>query len=355
MSGTTSPTFEALRDALARTGPATSQTERNVEWVDPGHMLAFSRDPAGQLELFLVGGPLHATNRAVGERLVHDVWESSSGASLAASRLRLPVGSHFDAAAATVLIELLSNGYASTPQVALARTEPLIALVLTQGSAANAALTGLAGELFFVAALLEAAPRQNADVLLESWAGWRRSSRDIQLGEVGVEVKTTTVTASRHHIQGWYQIEPGVPVGAEIETALYLLSIGVQWSTEGWEGSGLTIEGLVHRVRNVVSPSAGDAFVRNVREYAGGLLLDDDGTAGTTSSRRPFTVQFERLYDLADDRIHLLHSADLARFREVVSDSVTFEIELDDRVRGDRNPISGMASIVSFLLERARQ
>jgi hypothetical protein len=92
-------------------------------------------------------------------------------------------------------------------------------------------------------------------------------------------------------------------------------------------------------------------FIQAVRGYCGvGYLIDEDGTAGQVSLRRPFIPTYERLYDLQDERIRLPRSADFANFTDLVSDSVSFEIELPERVRGDRNPVVGLPAALSSLL-----
>lgn len=341
MSPAETPTFESLRDDLASATAATSTLERHITWVGDQKTLAYARDEKGQLEMFLVGEALEAYEPVVRERMVHDSWETSDRSRLAANRLWLPAGDHYDAVAATILVELLERGFEEHAVEAFMVTEPLIALVLGQASAESAALTGLAGELLTLASLLRYAEGIPAEALLDSWQGWGRSSRDFQLGPLGLEVKTSTTSASRHHIQGWYQIECGVSADGTVETDLYLLSIGIQWLPT--DSRGLTIESLVREILPQLPGARRSDLLHAVRGYCGlRLPIDDTGQAGETSLRRPFISTYERLYDLMDERIRLPRSADLARFSDLISDSVRFELELPDRVRGDRNPAVGM-------------
>lgn len=341
-------TFETLRDALKSATPAKSAQERRITWVGGSHLIAFARDDKGLLEVFLLGGPLDAREPTVRERLVHDMWETVSGEHLAANRIRLPDGDHFDAIAATILLELLAKGYEDDAGGAFQRTEPLIALALAPARSENAVLTGLAGELLTLASMVRLHPTWS-ETFLDAWCGWGRSSRDFQLGSVGIEVKTSTTSASRHHIQGWYQVECGVAANGTAETGVYLLSIGIQWLSV--DSSGATIESLVREIVSALPGSRRPGFIESVRGYCGAqLLIDEDGTAGQVSLRRPFISTHERLYDLQDDRIRLPRSADFARFTALVSDSVAFEIELPERVRGDRNPVVGLAAALSTLL-----
>jgi len=95
-------------------------------------------------------------------------------------------------------------------------------------------------------------------------------------------------------------------------------------------------------------------FIEAVRGYCGvGFVIDEDGKAGQASLLRPFISTYERLYDLRDERIRLPRSADFARFTDLVSDSVSFEIELPERVRGDRNPVVGLAAALPTLLRQS--
>ena len=343
-------TFEALRNALKTIQPAPSSQARRIQWVGDRRLMGFARDNRGRLEVFLIGNPLYARERTVRERLVHDAWQTEEGARLAANRLRLPDDDHHDAIAATILLELLDKGYEHDREGAFGRTEPLIALALNSARNESVALTGLVGELLTLASMVRLRPA-SSEAFLDSWQGWRRSTRDFQLGSAGIEVKTSTTSASRHHIQGWYQVECGVAADGTVETGLYLLSIGVQWLSV--DSPGATIESLVKEIVNALPASRRPGFIEAVRGYDGfGFAIDEEGAAGQVSLRRPFISTYERLYDLQDDRIQVPRSADLTRFTNLVSDSVTFEIELPDRVRGDRNPVVGLTSALLALLTK---
>lgn len=345
-----STTFEALRTALKAAAPAPSAHERRISWVGGGRRLAFARDHKGRLEVFLLGEPLDARERTVRERLVHDTWHPVDGEPLAASRLRLPDDDHHDAIATTILLELLDKGYEHDGDEAFRLTEPLIALALDSARTENAVLTGLAGELSTLASMVRLHPAA-AETYLDAWQGWSRSSRDFQLGSAGIEVKTSTTSASRHHVQGWYQVECGVAADGVPETDLYLLSIGIQWLSV--DSRGATIESLVMEICSALPAGRRPGFLESVRGYCGGgFVIEEDGSAGQTSLRRPFISTYERLYDLRDERIRLPRSADFAGFTDLVSDSVSFEIELPERVRGDRNPVVGMALALSALLAK---
>lgn len=349
MSG--EPTFEELRAGISAASSAALHGERQITWVDPTRTLAYSRDEASHLELFLAGRPLTTTEPSVQDRLVHNSWIGAGGTPFEANRLVLPAGDHIDAVAATTLIELLRNGFPSTPELAFSRTERLIALALTDSVAASDVLTGLAGELLTLVSLLRAADLAQAEAIFDSWKGWQRSSRDFQLGTTGIEVKTTTTGASRHHIQGWYQVEPGVSADGTVETAFYILSIGIRWLADG--GPGESIEGLVEQVLQRIPRHRHADFIDAVGAYTGrGARLDSDGLAAHTSLRRPFLATFERLYDMSDDRIRVPRFSDFSQFAHLERDSVSFEIVLPKQVRGDLNPRLGMSAVAASLRPR---
>ena len=345
----TETTFEALRQSIRSAPRAASPQERRITYVGDARRLGFARDHEGQLEVFLMGAAHDARQRAVRERLVHNVWRTAAGGNLEADRLCLSDDDHFDALAATILLELVDKGYESEPVEAFRRTEPLIALAFDPPRAQRPVLTGLAGELLTLATMIRLG-RRPPTWCLDSWQGWDRSTRDFQLGPIGVEVKTSVTSASRHHVQGWYQVERGVSADGGVETHLYLLSIGIRWLETDSPGS--TLEGLIKEILDALPAARCPGFVQAVRGYGGAdLLVDDDGTAGQAALRMPFMSVFERLYDLQDASIRLPTSEALTPFSHLVSDSVNFEIELPNRVRGDVNPVAGLARALSGLLE----
>jgi hypothetical protein len=346
----TDTTFEDLRQWIGNAPRGVSPQERRITYVGDARKLGFARDHDGQLEVFLMGTAHDARERVIKERLVHDVWRTAAGGNLEADRLCLPDDDHFDAFAATILLELVDKGYELEPVEAFRRTEPLIALALDPTQAQRPVLTGLAGELLTLATMIRLGRRQ-AVWCLDSWQGWDRSTRDFQLGPIGVEVKTSVTSASRHHVQGWYQVERGVSADGAVETHLYLLSIGIRWLEA--DSPGPTLEGLVKEILDTLPAGRRPGFVQAVRGYGGAnLLVDDDGTAGQAALRVPFMSVFERLYDLQDSSIGLPTSEALTPFTHLVSDTVSFEIELPNRVRGDVNPVVGLAQALSGLLGR---
>lgn len=347
-------TYESLRDAVVGLSPALTESDRTLVWAEATHCVGVARDPYGRLEVFLAGDPLDAADPLVAENLDHQVWTTSSGACLPANRLVLPDAAHFDGVAAFICTELIENGARSDLVLAFRRSEPVIALALRRAALSNQALLGLAGELFVLARLTESSPII-ADSLVASWYGFAPSSRDLQLGSVGVEIKTTNASTSLHHINGLHQIELGASVDDVQEAHLYLLSIGIEWLPATSAGSGRSIPELVDAIVDSLSDVAlREAFIERVRQYGGDAAIGYDHRSHRLATRyaRRFHTRFERLYDLSDERIRIIRSADIDHAAHVELNSVNFRVRLPARVRGDLNPIAGMSNAARHLLER---
>ena len=342
--------YEWLRGALGELRAARSPEDRTLVWADSGHSLAASRDPSGRLEIFVVGEPLEALSPIVAENLEHQVWTTRDGAHLPANRVVLPDAPYFDGVAAFICSELFENGAAEDPARAFRRSEPVIALALRRATLSNQALVGLAGELFALARMVETLP-QRAVQVLDGWFGSVPSSRDLQLGNVGVEIKTTSGPDSVHHIQGLHQIELGMSVDNAPETHLFLLSIGVEW-LPATAGAGRSIPDLVDTILGALTaPGQRDQFLARTKQYGGdaGIGYDHWAHRELARFRRPFQTRFERLYDVSDERLRLLRGTDVERASHVETDSISYRVRLPLKVRGDVNPVAGMPAIVAHL------
>lgn len=344
-------TYERLRERISTTRPAPDPSRRELVWAEPTHVLGVARDPKGRLEVFVVGEPLEPTDHLVAENVQHHVWRTSTGAELRASRLVLSSAEHFDGVAAFICTELVAKGIEHDPVDAFRSAEPVIALALRRAALSNQAMVGLAGELYVLARLTQLLPHRTHQVV-DGWFGSVPSSRDLQLGPVGVEIKTTTGGQSHHHISGLHQVEVGASVDAVPETHLLLLSIGVEWLPASAE-TGRSIPELVE----VVSAGLGedsarrDAFIARVKQYGGDAAIGYDHDSQRHSARyvQPFVTTFERLYDLADERIKLLRTEDVREATHVDVSSINYRLQLPSTVTGDRNPVIGMSAVAARL------
>lgn len=352
MSDVGTPTFEQLRLQIALSPRTPSQQQRAVTWVGGRpESLGYARDGEGKLEVFLVGPELISRLPDVARRVQFDSWVRKTGDRIRANRILLPEGEHVDAIAAAILVELLRHGAQDDMQLAFSRTELLISMALAEPAPQNAVVTGLAGELSFLR-LLRNVPGMGTSDALAAWKGFDRSSRDFQVRSTGFEIKTTTTGESRHHIQGWYQVEPGVPVEGSIqETALYLVSIGIEWLPQGSEAS--TLADLVRANRIGLTTTEWAEFLRCVRAYCGeSFSVDEDGNAADDAFNAPFQIGFVRAYDMSDPAIGVITQADVEDRVHVVPDTVSFDILLP-RVIGFENPKEGWTA-VSALIESAQ-
>lgn len=347
-------TYEWLRESVSSIETAADTNSRRLLWVTADHSLALARDTEGRLEVFVTGPSLVPMIRAVGEVLEHQVWRADDGSDLEANRLVLPAGEHFDQFGALLCVELVEHDVQDDAQTAFSAVEPLIALALTREMVTDQVLIGLFGELSLLERLLSAAPEAVVPDLLRSWSGSAPSARDFQIGSVGVEVKTTQGSASNHHVEGVHQIELGRSNSGATESALFLLSLGIGSVTD--PGQGRSLPEVVDSLLNFVAdPNDQSDLLARIKQYGGDAAIGYDHARDHDKPRyaHRFYFRFERLYDMTDDRLQLLTSADLAGRKNVDPGSVTFRIVLEDRVRGVHNPTTGWSDLVAQVLGSA--
>lgn len=352
----TQSSYEQIHQLLQILPPSTSDSTRDIQWIDHAQVLGISRDPAGRLEMFLTGAPLDCNSGTVRANLVHDEWYRTPANSFPANRLLLPPEDHFDAVAAFLCAHLIETGVSSNVQRGFTRSEPVIALALERSRLRGESLIGLVGELLVLRALLVRWPAQTPAVL-GSWYGYTRSSRDFQLGTVGIEVKTTRGKRSRHHIHGLRQIEPGhTPTGA-FETNLFVTSIGLEAvdSSDANPGSW-TLPHLVEAIVELISSSAANAteatalieeFLIAVQQYGldTGWGYDHHDAQQRFMYGQAWQTAFIRSYRMGDPAIAVPHTAECSRYTAVDLDSLKFVIDLPNQITGDANPLVGLPAL----------
>ncbi|WP_084105481.1 PD-(D/E)XK motif protein [Demequina sp. NBRC 110056] len=344
--------YEWLRERIGSLRAGGHGEARAVDWLGEGRVLGAARDETGRVELFITGPEVVASKAEVRAAMDHGNWSDASGMTVSATRLRLPGAPYFDQVAAFICAELLRNGVVDDHAAAFSRTESIIALAFRRARQGDSFTLGLAGELLLLRALLGSAqPSQRPDIL-QSWKGAGRTTRDFQLGPVGVEVKTTTGSASEHHIHGLAQIELGQSVDGEPETDLFLFSAGVQWLDVGLT-YGESVAGLVDQISAILAEPSRAEFAEAVESY-GSASAADNGLRSSPHFERPFSITFVRLYDMSDPAIKLPGTEDFAAHEHLVKDSLAFRVLLPSRIDGDVNPSVGLAPSVDRLLVRAR-
>lgn len=342
-------TFEVLRNAVSEARRAEGRDRRYIHWVGDNRKLAYSRDHRGRLELFVSGEQLETRVDVVARRMELDSWRDEAGRILRANRIVFPAGEHVDALFSAIMAELLRRGVEVDTQKAFSATEQLVALAFKGGGRSINSVTGLAAELLLLERLVKS-HRFSDDEVSRVWRGHSRSSRDFVLGNTGVEVKATTQGLSRHHIQGWYQVESGVSVDDDMfESRLFLLSVGIDWLPVGAEG--LTIDNVLMGMRRELPDDIWMDLVRSACRYCGeNFVFDVNGVKSEEAFRCPFQVGFVRMYNLMCDGIDVLSSADVHQHHHVVGDSVSFDIVLPEFIDGT-NPISGWSAVLDALTE----
>lgn len=346
-------TYERFRDEIARLSAAPDASNRQLLWMSES-LLAVARNENQCVELFIVSEyPLRASISVVEDLLAHQVWTSSQG-ELSAARIVLPRGEHFDQLAALLCVEMIDGGLSEDRQGAFAAVEPLLALALSREVVGDPVLNGLIGELALLRRLLsQVAPPSRSDVLT-AWAGSNPSSRDFQLGSVGVEVKTTQSIVSTHQVSGFHQIERGKSNGGVPETDLFLLSLGIEWLEAG--AGGTSLPELVDSVLAVTPghEAQGDLLAR-IKQYGGDITIGYDHRRDRSKGRYAgrFHIRFERLYDMTDERLELLKREDVNGLKNIDPESVEFRVVLGMKVHGDLNPIANWNALVPHVLAKA--
>jgi len=275
----------------------------------------------------------------------------------------LPLEQHFDAVAAFLCAHLIENNFYKDRQGGFGRSEPVIALALGPSLLQRESLVGLMGELLIMRALLDRNPTLVKEIVT-SWFGYGRSSRDFQLGELGIEVKTTTGSSSTHRIQGVHQVELGHPVGGGLETGLYLVSVGIEEADgpdsrqNSWSLSSL-VDRLLRQIEDACSsPADGKALqdwlLTSIKEYGSrsGLGYDHVLMKQQILFGARWRTAFVRAYDMTDSAITVIRTTDLAQHSMVIPTTVEFSVNLPNQVRGDVNPIDGLVMVADALLSR---
>lgn len=352
-------TYEKLRAITAALPPPHSSTERDIKWIFPDR-LAISRGHKGHIEIFIRGPKLEPTLPAVRDNVDHQTWFDSKNQPFDANRLLLPSADYFEQAAAFISIELIRANVANDPTTAFSTTEPIIEVWLQKLQLSNQSILGLAGELLLLDALLSQAPQDRQPELVGAWLGHTHSNRDFELPPIGIEVKTTTTGVSRHRINNSAQLELGKSSGGTPETHLFLASIGLHPTDD--PVSGWTLPVLVDRVVLQLDPLPPDrrkAITREllikIEQYGGENRIGYNHTSMRDDPRytRPFVIQFARLYDMRDTAIRTLRLPDIHEFDNVDPQSVSYQLRLPEKVRGDLNPTNTLPAIAQEILRLA--
>ena len=348
------PTFERLLAAAQTLPHAVVESDRIVHWCDKSQRIGLSRQSSGAIEIFLVGEEIVATTPLVRRHLNFDTWNRNSGLRFDATRLVLPPAEYFTAAAAFLVEELLRHGAEADLSAGFSRTEPLIEMVLRRTALSEEEMLGLLGELRLLDALLFHS-RGAADHkrILEAWHGHERSARDFVFVGSSVEVKVTRSRHSTHDINSLMQVNPHrSDTGSPLED-LHLVSFG--FGAVG-EGDGFTLPSVVDGILEKLGRDSGDElhvlFLDKVARYGSrgsfGYVHEEMRTWSAYENR--WAQQFCRVYDLCDPAIKVLTPNLVSASAHVPSESISFRIELPEKLSGDLNPRGDILEFAATLL-----
>lgn len=345
--------YEAILATIATIEPARSPGERALHWLTDANVVGLSRDQEGRLEVFLRGVELRPLISTVRDAVWFHTWHRSGGEPLDANRLLLPALSHYDQVVAFICTELLRNGVDRDLAAAFARAEPIIELSIEQLQMSSDAILGLVGELLLMDALCRNVESGRIEQVVNSWGGWRRSSRDFSLASLGVEVKTTRRDTSSHLVQGVHQVELADSEGGGPETGLILVSVGLRPAEP--DDDSFALPQLVDRISGRLADTGRqgliDSFLAHVSEYGSwsGLGYDHHTMSSDPTFAVPYVAKFFRGYFMNDPAIDVLRRADIVNHHHVNVDSVRFRIELPLTVSAG-NPVNQPNQVARAML-----
>lgn len=349
--------YEEIHEAIASLPKATKDKERSSIWLDQNKTFGVARDKSGVVEIFLFGDEIQPLTPIVQKNTDFFEWAFDGQIPRSANRIKLPKETHFEAFAAFLCLHFVEHGVFENQTKSFKESEPLIALAYERNYESIQALIGCIGELVFLRALLAASEKSNR--LIDAWKGFDKSLRDFHFGNFGVEVKTSTTSSSRHHIQGVHQVEYGILSDNQIETEFYLLSIGIVSVQENESENAFTFPELVDMcIQNIKWGTSlekdllTNVFIEKVEKYLNSFGIEYSHRVPDHRLKFPFKWQigFVRAYDMKDSKISLINSAKLAESSMVIPETVNFDINLPIQVNGDLNPVTGMHNFISVVL-----
>ena len=179
------------------------------------------------------------------------------------------------------------------------RVEQAITKAMHKFKLNDTSIIGLIGELTVLYKMLQSCGDERKSVL-NSWKGHSSTSRDFIFDDVCVEVKTTRMSKSTHHIHGLNQVDVTDDDGGV--TQLFVASIGLEENDEGESLSDLVkklalldfekeeLEELINAIKSYGVNSIGydHRLMKNWEQF-----------------NVKFKINFERYYDMSDSNIKI--------------------------------------------------
>ena len=182
------------------------------------------------------------------------------------------------------------------------------------------------------------------------------------MGRRSVEVKATRGDRSAHRISSVMQVDPRSAQNNEPQEDLFLLSLGFKSDDDNTQYPlRLTLPNQVDAILRKLAPTAAQEseselqslFLSKVASYGSGTGrgYEHKEMRNWSAYQGSWTHGFVRIYDMADSGVQVLRRADIQGRGHVILDSVSFDIDLPDRVSGDLNPQTDLFALAqSFLV-----
>ena len=197
----------------------------------------------------------------------------------------------------------------------------------------DSSIIGLIGELTVLYKMLQSCDDSEKKSVLASWKGHSSISRDFIFNEVCVEVKTTRMSKSTHHIHGLNQVDVTDDDGGV--TQLFIASIGLEEHDEG--------ESLSDLVKKIAlldfEEGELEELINAIKSYGVNSIGYDHRLMNNWEQFNvSFKINFERYYDMSDSNIKIPKHSDFDSMIHLVTKTLKFLINLPDVVVEGQNP-----------------
>ena len=197
----------------------------------------------------------------------------------------------------------------------------------------DSSIIGLIGELTILYKMLQSCGDSEKKSVLNSWKGHSSKSRDFIFDEVCVEVKTTRLSKSTHHIHGLNQVDVTDDDGGV--TQLFIASIGLEEHDEGE-----SLSDIVQKIALLdFEEGELEKLINSIKSYGvNSIGYDHSLMKNWEQFNVKFNINFERFYDMSDSNIKIPKHSDFDSMIHLVTKTLKFLINLPDVVVEGQNP-----------------
>lgn len=213
------------------------------------------------------------------------------------------------------------------------RVEQAITKAMHKFKLNDSSIIGLIGELTILYKMLQSCGESEKKSVLNSWKGHSSTSRDFIFDDVCVEVKTTRLSKSTHHIHGLNQVDVTDDDGGV--TQLFIASIGLEEHDEGE-----SLSDIVQKIALLdFEEEELKELINSIKSYGvNSIGYDHSLMKNWEQFNVKFKINFERYYDLSDSNIKIPKHSDFDSMIHLVTKTLKFLINLPDVVVEGQNP-----------------